>query len=219
MILNGPFNSVSDYIGDVHVVLTEMEPIYEIVINDSNLATHKFLRYFFKQDLKPSHKDSIVNYIKIGDDYTVLAMKPNPMQTFDYIEERIRLSSTQLSGKPGITIGFRSKNSHLFLKNLMFGPTDTDDANLTTGITVNCFGGGAISPSTGFNPVAVGELLEVKLYPFYGYTVNKIESVGDLYDENGIKVNKYITPVDNKFILQLKSCFDSGMITVEFRRL
>lgn len=222
MILTGPFDSVTDYIGDLHVVLTTASPVFEIEINESDLYKYKFIRYLFKQDLKISHNECIVNYVKINGIYSVLPMKPNSQQTFEYIEERIRLSQTQLTGQSGLTIGFKlnyGEQSHLFIKELMFGQINTDDVDFTNGITLACSGPGAISPSPGFNPVIANVPLTVKLYPFIGCVVNKIKCFGTLYNAEGVQLPKYLPTTVSEFDVKLATVFDNGAITIEFRRI
>jgi len=221
MIITGPFLPNVSY-ADLHVELTHNEPIFEIEIVDSALYQYRHMSYKFMQNLHVSHDDSVINYVKIGDVYTFIPFKQSPYQICEYIEERIRLSETQLTGQSGLTLGFRIDSfneAQVYVKDLVFGERniDPDIPNMPVGIFVYAVGGGEISPSEGYNPMTVGEPITVKLYPYMGYTVSRVKIDGTAYDSSDRQLPRFINVVDNEFTVKLLSPFDSCTIVAEFR--
>lgn len=214
----GPFEPGVDYLGEIHTYLSPENRKYEILIEESDLHKYKFLSFKFRQDLHRFHQDTVFVFLQTDGYSKLLFTKPTPTQAYEYLEYRVRLSSEVFTGKSWAKLVFFYKGlggAEVDIDGMYFGPTeDEDNVILPTGITVNVHGAGISSPIPGYNPVAVGEVIDVKLFPYNGAKLLKVVFHGDVYDENGVKYPKIIH--ESEFKVKYLTAFENAQVSVYF---
>lgn len=214
----GPFIAGVDYLGKVNGYLSPENRKYEILIEESDLHKYKFLSFKFKQDLHRFHQDSIFVFLQTDGSSEMLFAKPTPTQVYEFLEYRVRLSSSIFEGKTWAKLIFYYKglgSSGFDIDGLYFGPVeDEDNVILPTGITITTVGGGITSPIPGYNPVRVGETVNIDIYPYNGVDFKKVVFYGNAYDENGVKYPKTI--YDKHFKIKYINAFENIQIAVYF---
>lgn len=215
----GPFLPDVDYLGQVHLDFTYVNNRYEIEIVEPDLNKYKFLKFFVRQDLHYLHNDTVMIFLQTTKGSELLFVKPDPSQVFEYLEYRVRLSSEMFSGTTSAKLIFKyngTGGAEMDLYGLQFGPIENlDTVILPMGISVGIHGAGLASILPGYNPVALNEVVDVKLYPYNGARVKKVVFGGDAYDENGVKHPRIIY---DDFKIKYITAFENVYISIHFGR-
>ena len=223
MIISGPFESGVNYIPDIYQELTQESSKVSIEIHESNLSKHKYLSFLFKQNAHRFHRDTIFAYIRTPDISEMLHIKPSPTQVSEFIEYRVRLSSSKFSSNSITELIFKyhgRRSSILELKNLTFGPCDYEDiVIIPQGFILQSHGGGITSPVQGYVPTSPEEVVDIYLHPYTGYEPKLVSIYGTICDENGNVYPKQFIPQSKHFKVKLPSIFDSCQILVKFGRI
>jgi hypothetical protein len=162
-------------------------------------------------------------FCKIGDTTRILNARPNIQQSWGYVEHRIRLPQSILSSTDTITLEFimqYGRKDYINIKSISFGAyDDTEDALITaSGITLICNYGGYSSPSPGFIPMVSNDVVKITSLPYTGCVLDYAICTGNIYDSTNHVLPSYIPPTKFPLDVYLYSIFESGILSLHFRR-
>jgi len=220
MIINGPFDSVTNFIEDTEVVLSKNENKFEIELVDGSLKEHLFFTFKVRQNPAMWYDDVIFIYVQFNGTSKVLPMKKSPRGFYDFIEYRVRIPSDLTTS---IKIGFMYQGYHqntCEIKDLKFSPkfNELDEFNIERYIFVKTVGLGDTSPLHWYLPTYVGDVIDFKMYSYSGYKIKNVEIEGDLYNEFGTKYPSVFVPDSDELKLKYINPFENSRITVIFER-